>query len=159
MTQKLEKQHFYSYHKRYKPKNPSNLMKNKIIFEAVIIVSILVIVAMNAGYNGVTGLYSGSYIGSLSISTEKTQYARGGFVIISSSLMIDKFPVSDADVSVNIVKPDGIIIHGNTRTGYNGMAFYNYNIRQADPSGLYTIIVTVYSNDKSISEKSMFMVE
>ncbi len=130
--------------------------KHILAFEIIVILSIAVFAFSEIRQDSITGLYAGSYTGDLSVSTDKLLYSHEGFVVIKASLAIGTLPVSDADISVNIVKPDGTVFSQNLKTDSGGNAKYVYLLAAGEKPGVYAVIATSSRTGKTATAKTTF---
>ncbi|MEM2926587.1 MAG: S8 family serine peptidase [Candidatus Bathyarchaeia archaeon] len=81
---------------------------------------------------------------TVSVSTDKTTYRRGGYVYITVKVA-DNFgsPVGGATVVVTVYYPSGLLAGiGSGTTGSNGVVVFRYKIPSLAPRGTYTVLAT-----------------
>lgn len=127
-----------------------------LAFEVIVILSIAVFAFSEIRQDSITGLYAGSYIGDLTVSTDKAVYSHGNFAVIMASLFVNTLPVSDTDVSINIVKPDGTVTSKYLRTDTNGNAVYTHVLTAEDKPGVYAVIATASRGGRTATAKTTF---
>ncbi len=77
----------------------------------------------------------------VSVSTNQPSYSRNTSMTASArvasmdSLTGQTVPVQGASVSFSITKPNGSTVTGTATTGANGVATFQYRIKQKDPTG------------------------
>jgi hypothetical protein len=80
-------------------------------------------------------------------STDKSSYAPGNAVKISTSVSGNGAPVSGASVSVAVTRPDGSIAKLSATTGASGVAAMTLRTKKQDPTGTYGLGATATVGD------------
>jgi hypothetical protein len=89
------------------------------------------------------------YQPDMAVSTDKTIYTRSQSVSIKATVTEGTFPVSKATVNFTIKKASGAFVTGKATTDVNGVATYQFRLKQQDPTGTYEVDASALSSTAS----------
>ncbi|MEQ6292129.1 peptidase M11 [Vogesella sp. GCM10023246] len=97
---------------------------------------------------------------STSVMTDKASYNKGSTVQITSTVMLNSKPVTNASVAFSVTKPNGTVVSQSIITDSKGQAVYQMRLsKQKDPAGMYQVKGIASSSGSSASASTSFLVQ
>ena len=96
---------------------------------------------------------------ALRLILKKEEYEIGEKIPIKIITSLDKEPIGNSRVDVEITTPDGIIHKNSGTTKYNGITTYNYSPDAKAPAGEYKVKVSASNGNYKASEETSFVVK
>lgn len=96
---------------------------------------------------------------ALRLILKKEEYEIGEKIPIKIITSLDKEPIGNSRVDVEITTPDGIIHKNFGTTKYNGITTYNYSPDAKAPAGEYKVKVSASNGNYKASEETSFVVK
>jgi hypothetical protein len=96
----------------------------------------------------------------MTVSTNQSSYSPGAQVkVVSVVITSAGSPVSSANVSLTLSKPNGATLNASIVTGTNGSASYTIKLKRSDPSGSYGVAAVATSGGSSAIGATTFTVQ